>query len=98
LEAASEPYLEMLKSWVYKGVVKDPYNEFLIEDRRHVVRDAVSASRFVLLLLPTPWLYPGQPDRNCNDNAVILYPPMGFPTGFTRTSMSFGSRMLRRSC
>lgn len=37
LQKSSVPYWEMLKSWIYKGVLKDPYGEFLVEENRTVL-------------------------------------------------------------
>ncbi|KAG8222679.1 hypothetical protein J437_LFUL015876, partial [Ladona fulva] len=31
-QAACVPYMEILEKWVYKGVINDPYEEFLVED------------------------------------------------------------------
>ncbi|XP_055677450.1 gamma-tubulin complex component 2 homolog isoform X2 [Lutzomyia longipalpis] len=31
-QKAAVPYMEALQAWIYKGVVSDPHNEFLIED------------------------------------------------------------------
>jgi gamma-tubulin complex component 2 len=36
LQKSCIPYWEMLKSWIYKGFVKDPYGEFLVEDNTTV--------------------------------------------------------------
>jgi gamma-tubulin complex component 2 len=36
LQKSCVPYWEMLKSWIYKGFVKDPYGEFLVEENRSV--------------------------------------------------------------
>ncbi|CAG2115806.1 unnamed protein product, partial [Medioppia subpectinata] len=30
---ASEPYFEILETWIYEGIIDDPYKEFLVEDR-----------------------------------------------------------------
>lgn len=32
MQAASEPYFEILERWLYFGVIEDPYGEFFIED------------------------------------------------------------------
>lgn len=32
MQAASEPYFEILERWLYLGVIEDPYGEFFIED------------------------------------------------------------------
>lgn len=37
LQKACVPYWEMLKSWIYKGFIKDPYGEFLVEENRAVL-------------------------------------------------------------
>lgn len=28
-----EPYFEILENWIYEGIIDDPYNEFLVEDK-----------------------------------------------------------------
>lgn len=37
LQKACVPYWEMLKSWIYKGFVKDPYGEFFVDTNSAVV-------------------------------------------------------------
>jgi hypothetical protein len=32
LQKSSVPYLEMLGQWIYQGLIKDPYGEFLVEE------------------------------------------------------------------
>lgn len=32
MQAASEPYFEILEKWLYLGVIEDPYGEFFIDD------------------------------------------------------------------
>lgn len=32
MQAASEPYFEILERWLYLGIIEDPYGEFFIED------------------------------------------------------------------
>lgn len=32
MQAASEPYFEILENWLYLGVIEDPYGEFFIDD------------------------------------------------------------------
>jgi len=39
LQKASVPYWDMLKSWIYKGLIRDPYKEFLIQDNADVERE-----------------------------------------------------------
>ncbi|KAK3559233.1 hypothetical protein QTP86_008357 [Hemibagrus guttatus] len=31
-KAASVPYFEMLEKWIYRGIIKDPYGEFMVEE------------------------------------------------------------------
>ncbi|KAJ3607947.1 hypothetical protein NHX12_024998 [Muraenolepis orangiensis] len=31
-KAASVPYFEILEKWVYRGIIKDPYSEFMVEE------------------------------------------------------------------
>ncbi|KAL0276922.1 UNVERIFIED_CONTAM: hypothetical protein PYX00_004383 [Menopon gallinae] len=37
LESAAVPYMKQLQDWLYKGIIIDPYNEFLIEDNQIVL-------------------------------------------------------------
>lgn len=32
MQAASEPYFEILENWIYLGVIEDPFGEFFIDD------------------------------------------------------------------
>lgn len=31
-KAASVPYFEILEKWIYRGIIKDPYSEFMVEE------------------------------------------------------------------
>ncbi|XP_040176686.1 gamma-tubulin complex component 2 [Rana temporaria] len=31
-KAASTPYFEILESWIYRGIINDPYSEFMVEE------------------------------------------------------------------
>uniref|UniRef100_A0A8C5HTC2 Gamma-tubulin complex component n=1 Tax=Gouania willdenowi TaxID=441366 RepID=A0A8C5HTC2_GOUWI len=31
-KAASVPYFEVLEKWIYRGIIKDPYSEFMVEE------------------------------------------------------------------
>ncbi|XP_037352345.1 gamma-tubulin complex component 2 [Talpa occidentalis] len=31
-KAASAPYFEMLERWIYRGIINDPYSEFMVEE------------------------------------------------------------------
>lgn len=39
-QKACVPYMEMLEKWLYKGVIYDPYHEFLVEDNEVHYEDA----------------------------------------------------------
>lgn len=39
-QAASEPYFTILEQWIYKGVIDDPYDEFLVKEEKGLHRDA----------------------------------------------------------
>lgn len=39
LRDASKPYLIMLKQWIHKGVIIDPYDEFLIREQKNIRKD-----------------------------------------------------------
>jgi len=53
-QAATVPYLEMLELWVYHGVIRDPFGEFMVvvdEDAsKRTLRDDFNA-RCVFLLI-----------------------------------------------
>lgn len=38
-QRASVPYMEMIQKWIMRGVIVDPYNEFLIQDNEVVRRE-----------------------------------------------------------
>ena len=31
---ASAPYFEMLQLWIFKGIISDPFSEFLVDERK----------------------------------------------------------------
>lgn len=33
IQAAAQPYFNMLATWIYRGIINDPYKEFLVVDR-----------------------------------------------------------------
>ncbi|KAJ4456756.1 putative Gamma-tubulin complex component 2 [Paratrimastix pyriformis] len=39
VECACEPYLRMLSEWIYRGVICDPYQEFMVEEVRAFSKD-----------------------------------------------------------
>jgi gamma-tubulin complex component 2 len=39
---ASEPYFEILETWIYEGIIDDPYKEFLVEDRASEKDDEIA--------------------------------------------------------
>ncbi|KAF7991659.1 hypothetical protein HCN44_010460 [Aphidius gifuensis] len=39
MQSASVPYMKILEKWVYKGVICDPYQEFLVEDNEIIQRE-----------------------------------------------------------
>lgn len=41
-QAASAPYFEIMEQWVYKGIVQDPYQEFMVEDHKTVEKEQLS--------------------------------------------------------
>lgn len=38
-QAACVPYFEILERWIYKGIISDPYSEFLVEDNELVKKE-----------------------------------------------------------
>jgi gamma-tubulin complex component 2 len=34
LEKSAEPYLEILKKWVYRGILDDPFEEFIVKENK----------------------------------------------------------------
>jgi gamma-tubulin complex component 2 len=41
-QAACVPYFEMLQKWIYKGVINDPYGEFLVEENEEMEKNKLS--------------------------------------------------------
>ena len=39
LSRASVPYFEILHSWIYRGKIIDPYNEFMVLEKRNVKKE-----------------------------------------------------------
>jgi gamma-tubulin complex component 2 len=39
LKSASKPYYEILRVWIRTGVLNDPYNEFMVEERTDLSKD-----------------------------------------------------------
>lgn len=39
LSKASQPYFEILNAWIYHGEIKDPYNEFMVVEKRNVKKE-----------------------------------------------------------
>jgi gamma-tubulin complex component 2 len=39
LSKASVPYFEILHSWIYHGEIKDPYNEFMVLEKKSVKKE-----------------------------------------------------------
>nr|XP_022289752.1 gamma-tubulin complex component 2-like isoform X2 [Crassostrea virginica] len=38
-QAASVPYFEILEKWIYKGIISDPYSEFLVEENETINKE-----------------------------------------------------------
>ncbi|XP_064605100.1 gamma-tubulin complex component 2-like [Liolophura sinensis] len=38
-QAACVPYFEILEKWIYKGIVSDPYSEFLVEENETIQKE-----------------------------------------------------------
>lgn len=41
-QAAAMPYFEIMEQWIYKGIVQDPYQEFMVEDHKTVEKEQLS--------------------------------------------------------
>ena len=39
MEKASIPYMGMLNNWIHYGIIKDPYEEFLIRERKECTKE-----------------------------------------------------------
>ncbi|XP_076059068.1 gamma-tubulin complex component 2-like isoform X2 [Oratosquilla oratoria] len=39
-QAAAVPYMKMLTKWIYRGIVSDPYNEFMITDNEEKKKES----------------------------------------------------------
>lgn len=40
-QTASRPYMTMLEDWIYKGLINDPYNEFMINEDKDINKDKI---------------------------------------------------------
>ncbi|CAG2247110.1 GCP2 [Mytilus edulis] len=38
-QSACVPYFEILEKWIYKGIIKDPYSEFLVEENETIQKE-----------------------------------------------------------
>lgn len=41
IKESSKPYLQMLTQWLYKGIIDDPYEEFMVEEQETIASDLV---------------------------------------------------------
>ncbi|KAI8089941.1 gamma-tubulin complex component protein [Halteromyces radiatus] len=41
LSQASIPYFDILNAWIYRGEIKDPYNEFMVLEKRNVKKENI---------------------------------------------------------
>jgi len=51
---ASEPFLKMLRLWLFKGELQDPYQEFMIQENKSVSREGTTTIGSSNLLLNSP--------------------------------------------
>ena len=42
LARAAAPYLEMLRRWIYEGVLDDPYHEFMVAEEEGITKETVA--------------------------------------------------------
>eukprot|EP00058_Branchiostoma_floridae_P003856 XP_002589344.1 hypothetical protein BRAFLDRAFT_77796 [Branchiostoma floridae] len=40
-QAACVPYFEILERWIYKGIIVDPYAEFIVEEHESVIKEKI---------------------------------------------------------
>ncbi|GLV35243.1 Gamma-tubulin ring protein 84 [Carabus blaptoides fortunei] len=45
-QAATVPYMNILETWIYKGVISDPLKEFLVEDNEIIQRENLSVEDY----------------------------------------------------
>jgi gamma-tubulin complex component 2 len=38
---ASVPYMAILNQWIHFGIIDDPYEEFLIRERKECIKDSL---------------------------------------------------------
>ncbi|KAK3086762.1 hypothetical protein FSP39_022926, partial [Pinctada imbricata] len=38
-QSACVPYFEILEKWIYKGIIRDPYSEFLVEENKTIQKE-----------------------------------------------------------
>jgi len=41
-QAACAPYFEILEQWIYKGIIEDPYSEFLVAEHESIQKERVA--------------------------------------------------------
>jgi gamma-tubulin complex component 2 len=39
MDKASIPYMSMLNKWIHYGIIDDPYDEFLIKERKEFLKE-----------------------------------------------------------
>ncbi|EDO46105.1 predicted protein, partial [Nematostella vectensis] len=49
-QAACAPYLDLLEQWIYKGIINDPYSEFLVAEHGSVQKEKPTRCRVVVAL------------------------------------------------
>jgi hypothetical protein len=47
---ASESYFEILETWIYEGIIDDPFKEFLVEDKANE-SDEVILDEYVIVFI-----------------------------------------------
>lgn len=50
MDAACKPYLKMLSGWIYRGVIIDVYDEFMIREQAHLKKVNLFFDGVVILL------------------------------------------------
>jgi gamma-tubulin complex component 2 len=44
LEKASQPYFQILRKWVFQGILEDPFNEFIVKVNQNASKENIEKS------------------------------------------------------
>jgi gamma-tubulin complex component 2 len=65
LRETCAPYMAMLQEWIMKGVINDPYHEFLVMENRDVSKNDISTDFNDAYWYAGVPSFPSQSARSC---------------------------------